>query len=168
MSSQTVIGIDCGVKYIGISRFDNTQLCDCAYISSSEQDDQNGARNVFSLVENVRVSNILKGVSEDIRVVIEYPEQYAYSPAPRSAVQGLAYTGGALTYMFHYHLSASVQLVLPKEWKGQVPKDIFLKRIEGRLTEQESIILDSKKFSQSKRHNVVDAIGLGLYYLKRI
>lgn len=167
MSSNITFGIDCGVKYIGISRFENDILSDCAYISSSEKDDPNGALNVYSLVENVRIHDILKGVEQGARVIIEYPEQYSYSPAPRSSVQGLAYTAGALTYML-FQQSMSVKLVLPKEWKGQVPKDIFLKRIESRLNDTERNILNSKNFSATKRHNVVDGIGLGLYLLKRM
>lgn len=168
MISNIVIGIDCGIKYIGLSLFVNNVLNNCAYIESSEKGDQNGAVNLVSLVENVRETGFIKNISQDFHVIIEYPEQYAYSPAPRSSVQGLAYTAGALTYMFSQSFGASVQLVLPKEWKGQVPKEIFLKRIEKRLDEQEKSVLDSKSLPLSKKHNVIDAIGIGLYYLKRL
>lgn len=163
------IGIDCGVKYIGISLFKDGVLTGCEYIETTDK----GAKEadiVVGIVQNLRESDILSEVSskEGVRVLIEYPEQYSYSPVPRSSVQGLAFTAGALAVFFKLFLDADVDLVLPKEWKGQVPKEIFLKRIIKRLANDEYKVLKSRKLSKAKEHNVIDAIGLGLKILKRL
>lgn len=54
------------------------------------------------------------------------------------------------------------RLVRPREWKGTVPKAVFAKRILSKLTASEGRIL------WSLDHNIVDAIGLGLYHLGRL
>ncbi len=65
---------------------------------------------------------------------------------------------------------APVRLVHPHTWKGNVPKDIHHPRIWAKLDPSEQHIFnkDTKATTLSKRHNVLDAIGLGLYDLKRL
>ncbi len=58
--------------------------------------------------------------------------------------------------------------VHPRDWKGTVNKDAMCRRIERRLTAAERAVLDALELPDSKRHNVVDAIGLGLHRLGRL
>lgn len=58
-------------------------------------------------------------------------------------------------------------LYKPREWKGQVPKDIMVKRIISKLSDDEkarAVLPRAKSLS----HNVWDAVGIGLFYLKRL
>src|SRR5688572_13296874 len=57
----------------------------------------------------------------------------------------------------------------PREWKGNVPQPILETRIIEALTEAEALILyeSIKDIAPSYRHNVFDAVGIGLYALKR-
>lgn len=57
-------------------------------------------------------------------------------------------------------------LYKPREWKGQVPKDAMVKRIESKLTQEEKGRIE--KCSASLRHNVLDAVGIGLFHLGRL
>lgn len=70
---------------------------------------------------------------------------------------------------------------LPRQWKGQVPKDVMCRRITkpGRLTEQElentglvradnAIGAKHPNIPTHLLHNVLDAIGIGLYHLNRL
>ncbi len=59
----------------------------------------------------------------------------------------------------------SVEIVLPRTWKGQVPKEIHNKRILKKLTLTETTRLP--KLSKTKAHNMIDAIGIGLWKLGR-
>jgi hypothetical protein len=54
------------------------------------------------------------------------------------------------------------RLVTPTSWKGQVPKDIHHKRIEGSLSPRDArAVLDGLDgIPSGKQHNVLDAIGL--------
>jgi hypothetical protein len=56
----------------------------------------------------------------------------------------------------------------PSEWKGTVPKDIFTTRIEAAMTPDERAILDAVKLTKKFRVDVLDAIGLGLWFHGRI
>lgn len=64
---------------------------------------------------------------------------------------------------------ATVELVLPATWKGQIPKDIHHRRILGLLAPTEKTRLDAclSGVAAGIRHNVLDAVGLGLWFLRR-
>lgn len=53
-------------------------------------------------------------------------------------------------------------LVLPNTWKGQVPKDVHHRRIVAKLSPDEAARVASRleHVAESKRHNVLDAVGL--------
>src|SRR5260221_1515651 len=53
----------------------------------------------------------------------------------------------------------------PREWKGQLPKEISQKRVEERLSLEEKALIEWP--IKSLRHNVYDALHLGLTYLER-
>jgi hypothetical protein len=65
--------------------------------------------------------------------------------------------------------AAVVHWVAPATWKGQVPKDIHHTRVWAILADRERAIIDlaCRGVAPSKRHNVMDAVGLGLYTLQR-
>lgn len=58
--------------------------------------------------------------------------------------------------------------VVPKAWKGTVPKAVMVERIKGRLTADERAIVDALKLAPSKLHNVYDGIGLFLWTVGRL
>ncbi len=58
-----------------------------------------------------------------------------------------------------------VMLVKPREWKGQLPKDVCWQRVRETLSTIELARMD--KVPKSKAHNMHDAIGLGTWFQKR-
>lgn len=54
---------------------------------------------------------------------------------------------------------------LPKEWKGQLPKDVSERRVDSKLSHAEKTSIEWP--AKSYRHNVYDAIHLGIVYLER-
>ncbi len=70
---------------------------------------------------------------------------------------------------------AVVAYVTPNEWKGSTPKDVSGKRTLGKLDPKELAILEAafaahpgrNGMAPSKRHNVLDAIGIGLHGVGR-
>jgi hypothetical protein len=54
---------------------------------------------------------------------------------------------------------------LPKTWKGSLRKESFTRRILSSLRKDELQILKELKCPESKLHNVVDAVGLGLWHI---
>lgn len=63
---------------------------------------------------------------------------------------------------------AYVTLVKPHAWKGTMPKDVCNRRVLGRLAAPEMDVLEAIAAPTSKKHNVIDAIGIGLWKLGRL
>jgi len=61
-----------------------------------------------------------------------------------------------------------VRLVKPAEWKGQVLKEIHGARVLEVLDDAERGIVALGARPKSKAHNVLDAVGLGLWALGRM
>jgi hypothetical protein len=56
--------------------------------------------------------------------------------------------------------------ITPEAWKGQVPKAVHQRtRILPRLSESDVAKLHMACPKKSEMHNLVDAVGLGLWYL---
>jgi hypothetical protein len=62
---------------------------------------------------------------------------------------------------------ADVRLVTPMQWKGAVPKSIHHPRILASLEATERTILHDVKCAATSMHNVIDAIGIGLFAVGR-
>lgn len=92
-------------------------------------------------------------------VFIEYPGyhagQIAYAARESGAIAKLCFLCGGI----HSLLSeiATVELILPSKWKGQLKKEMVRKRLYNIYPEIEKENLD---------HNIIDAIGIGYYTLE--
>jgi hypothetical protein len=100
-------------------------------------------------------------------VVIEVPRHYPYNQKgdPNDLID-LAVRVGELKNHFT-EKGATVQLVYPRTWKGTVPKVIHNKRVLRMLTKQEIDLLPKRPRAKDYDHNMLDAIGLGLWKLGR-
>lgn len=102
------------------------------------------------------------------RVAMERPRSYPGSPVRENDLLDLMAAGMEVAAQLKRPLE-TVQLVTPAEWKGQVPKPITKKRIEGKLSQAERMRLGSCLLLApvGERHNLFDAVGIGLFILKR-
>lgn len=94
------------------------------------------------------------------RVVIECPQVYARGKGDPNDLIDLARVVGALET-----LSRDCVVVRPRTWKGTLPKKIHHERVLKELTTEERAVLGTKKKID---HNILDAVGLGLWALKRL
>lgn len=99
--------------------------------------------------------------------VIEVPQVYGRrrSPVDPNDLIAVAVTVGRAAQQF---FAGRVDLVQPHTWKGSVPKDVMLNRIVSKLDDGERLILHSAKVPASLRHNLIDAVGLGLWKVRRL
>lgn len=105
----------------------------------------------WSICASVRGAMVGCGVKD---VVIELPELWAGSAVSMaSASKGdlfkLCLLVGGLCQIAREHTGNLPILVTPQEWKGQLPKDVVLKRVE-------------KAFNKTFRNHEGDAVGMGL------
>lgn len=106
--------------------------------------------------------------SEDINsVVIELPRVYQGAQQkgdPEDLIQLAALTGAISERLAS--AGGHIATVRPSEWKGQVPKDIMNMRILSKLSVEELAVI--KHVGKTKDHNVIDAIGIGMFHLGRL
>jgi hypothetical protein len=95
-------------------------------------------------------------------LVIEYPQIYPNQPVPPNDLITLAIQVGRYAQTA-IDCGSKVSLVLPHEWKGNLPKKICNARIMKILSVDEKAIANAVKLPETKRHNMMDAIGIGLY-----
>lgn len=98
-------------------------------------------------------------------LAIEVPQVYpgARKEDPNDLID-LAISAGVV---IGSNLWQDVTLYRPREWKGQTPKQIDNARTLKVLTPEERSVYDGCDIAQGLRHNVLDAIGIGLRHLKR-
>lgn len=99
-------------------------------------------------------------------VVCEVPQQYTGSRVSAQSLLTLAFDAG---YVVGQLRPSKIVLVQPREWKGQQPKDVCHSRLLGILRPEEIQILNNgiQYYRKSEQHNILDAVGLGLWYLGR-
>ena len=97
-------------------------------------------------------------------VVCEVPQKYVGSNAEMQSLLTLAVTAG---YLIGAVQPSTVRTCFPRDWKGQRPKKVDNAYTLKLLTDQERQILEGSDIPASQRHNVIDAIGIGLWALRR-
>lgn len=101
-------------------------------------------------------------------IVAEKPQVYPRSPVPPNDLITLAVSLGR--YVERWKKSAhAIHYVAPRQWKGTINPDILCARVFDSLSEPEKTIVAKagKGIAPGKRHNMLDAIGLGAWYLQR-
>lgn len=96
-------------------------------------------------------------------VIAEWPQVYSGSVADPNALLALAAVSAAIANQFPF---AEHRSVLPHKWKGSLDGEVMAKRIEGRLSSEERQTIEP--CPPSLRHNVLDAVGIGLWHLGRL
>ncbi len=101
----------------------------------------------------------------DDHCVSEFPRIY---PGQRSKGDGnsllsVARDAGRLTSAFEEN---QITWVAPRTWKGTVPKAVMAKRILAALSPEERVLVPH--LPKTTLHNVIDAIGIGLWHLGRL
>jgi hypothetical protein len=154
-----LLAIDPATKSVAFALFDKGLLSACGMRS---------ADSLELLLAELRVWNVVEGGEID-ETVIEVPVVY---PTPRSKadpediVRLAVAAGGAATAA-----GGVVTIVRPRQWKGTVPKAVHNRRVLRTLKADDP--LGYKIFEASTRrmgkakHNVIDAIGIGLWRLRR-
>jgi len=99
-------------------------------------------------------------------VVIERPQVYPQNPVPANDLVTLSILVGRLTE-FYSSPVCKVEHVLPRAWKGQLPKEVCWARAAAKLSMAETLIVEQAKLPRSSVHNMRDAVALGIWHSDR-
>lgn len=119
---------------------------------------------VLDVAERIRQTVEQVHAPSHVRLcIVEWPQIYKGDPRDPNHLLGLA--GMAMAIVTRLH-PGTVQSVLPRTWKGTLDGDAMTERIAGRLRPEE--LQRIAPCPASLRHNVLDAVGLGLWHLGRL
>jgi hypothetical protein len=169
ISYSGILAIDPGIKASGVAVFNHNRLIYANVIRPMA---------VVKMVESIQeIADLTKeawhkelGVDTFPEVlIVERPQVYQqrFQKGDPNDLIPLAIMAGVLWEKLK---PKYVMFPLPKEWKGQVPKDVTFERTKIALDKRETEILsnDMQRVPKGLRHNGYDAIGLGLWGLQRL
>lgn len=120
----------------------------------------------------------------NLHAVIEEPMVYPHSPIPPNDLIPVAIDVGEFHGLLRenaleYGGPVSFEHVKPRQWKGQVPKPKRYEKWDTYIIHQRILkVLDKDELKvyllalatvpEKQRHNIVDAVGIGLHHLGRL
>lgn len=154
-----LLAFDPAVHHVAWAAFDGGRLARCELV----RDKKLGA----ALEQRFRASSGW----QPMRVLIEIPqvyEQRKWEGDPNDLID-VAVTVGRVAQAFGPEGPAA-EFVRPRRWKGTAPKEVVGRWIVKRLDDAEQNVLRTAKapVPASLHHNIVDAIGIGLWALGRL
>lgn len=150
-----LLSIDPNVKRMALVEWHDGKLVKTYYLRS----DLKGALSTFEQLCRL-------DVEPDV-IAVEVPEIYARAVFKKKGLMKLGFYAGFACGALYCPDHTEVVEYLPKEWKGQVSKEVMAPRIMGKLSEKEIKNIDFPGF-KTMDHDIVDAIGIGLKYLGRL
>ena len=157
------ICVDPGVRGCGFAQFEAGVLKHAAYIKNPTESGR--GYDVYAKMAFAIGDRCLGSYQS---LIIELPRIYGGSSQQKGDPNDLldvAGVGAAISAHL-FTVVSKVESVLPQEWKGQVPKEVMTGRISRAITNEERNCIE--KCYSSLTHNVLDAIGIGLWKLNRI
>lgn len=152
-----IISVDPGVHHHGCALWKDGELTK-AWLSNKNQDNITHELPVFGCKVTV--------------LVIEIPQIYSITRS-RGGLKGqndlidLSVEAGAVIGSLRHNAVLEVVKYRPREWKGQVPKDIMINRIQRAVSPGELAEVELPR-RKDLQHNVWDGIGIGLKYWGRL
>ena len=171
----SLIAVDPGLNATGWARFEASRLKACGLLCA-----KTGGEGIYKALWMARRVSALAWASggianppADLLLAIEQPQIYMQRKQrgdPNDLI-ALAVVVGAIAASIP---DAHCILVPPRRWKGTIPKERSLEdyvihhRVCSHLSETESGIYTGtiQDIALSLRHNVADAVGIGLWALR--
>lgn len=158
-----LLAVDPSLRGTGWACFRHGLLVNCGVIVGDAN-----LSNIQAVQHIWRNMPTMSHFGEGDEVVLEFPRIYPKGHKSKetdridpndllwvAAVAG-AFSAHALNLMSYY----------PSDWKGQSKKEKTLRLVLQACTPSERAVIES--VTGWKRHNAVDAVGIGMYHLKRI
>lgn len=159
-----LLAIDPGLRHCGVASFRQGRLVGAALVQGAPEG--RGWPAWITMTEAIELA-VADRIAPGAVLVLERPQVYAVGMSKGDPDDLLELTGivGAVAARLEAQ-GAHVTLYKPREWKGQVPKAVHNERVRSHLDPEELRILDGCG-ARSLIHNVTDAVGIGLFHLRR-
>lgn len=149
-----LVAIDPGKRLFGWAAFEGGRLNRCGLVKGKGFQEMMGAFDVAAVAMSVPT-----------QIVVEIPQVYQqrlHKGDPNDLID-VALIAGAAAARFR----CETIFIRPRKWKGSRPKGVCNKLTLKTLDREELEAYQSIAILASLRHNVLDAIGIGLWRLGR-
>lgn len=164
----TLVAFDPGLRGTGVAVFKDGMLTRCAYVKSPNLRGRGAkAWRDMGLAVATWVFEGSPWSSNPAEVAHEQMQVYR-AGLQKGNPNDLLELSGVCGWAAALLEPESVVSYLPRKWKGQVPKDVHHRRIKAEMSEVEHDALHAAKCPASLQHNILDAIGIGLFHLGRV
>lgn len=165
-----VVSIDPGIRGTSAAVFSDAKLIACAYV---ENPAKAGSRIAEAALVAEETGDWIRSHRVHVDALwIEWPRVYQAGGGRTKGqdpndLRALCAIGGAIAVMFLE--STRVCTVEPHAWKGTMTKDVTAVRVLSKLRAEEKSIMAAahREVAASLRHNITDAVGIGLYGVGR-
>lgn len=153
------IAIDPGVRTAGYAVFSDGHVVRAGYIIAKDRRELGYMLLSEAFLEHGRAK----------RAIIERPTIYdsRHQKGDQKDIADLLLTVGYLAATLEASdCDLTVEMVEPRSWKGQIPKEVSQLRVDRILTEEERLAIRWPT-AKSLRHNCWDALHLGVWAFAR-
>lgn len=167
----SLLAVDPGIDRCGVALFLDGVLVRADHVGQPlSSKDAGGTPDVLDRV--VSIAGHLHGWLEDHYeehgpldlLIVEWPQ--IYTPGKSKAPgKDIVLLGAAAASVAVRIFAKERRSVRPDEWKGQAPKAVIQGRVVARLSDAERKTI--AELPDSRLHNTIDAIGLGMWHLDR-
>ncbi len=163
-----LLAVDPGIRGCGVAVFYEGVLEHAAYVENPYKRDSDAAAAGAMAHEIVEWAH-LDG-QPHVHIAVEWPRVYA------SRIRSGASKGDPNDLLALCGVDAAIVALMdrsstsyaPSEWKGQMKKEACHARIKTRLSPLEAeVVAKAEKAARSMSHNMLDAVGVGLFHLGR-
>ncbi len=156
---STLVSIDPGIRHCGVAVFEDKRLVRAA-LAVNPKTTGDPLERAFHMADAVRVF-----CPERIDVlVLERPQLGTYGPARQKDLVMLCEVGACIVGLLRPAVPISIS---PHDWKGSIDADVMIERVIARLVSEEYKKAELPK-AKSLRHNLWDAVGIGLHHFGRL
>lgn len=155
-----LISVDPGVKATGVAFFDDYSLVNVLLVRARSLE--------LMIVEMQKFTNFYDTPDT---VIVERPTIYRRGgKGDPVGLVSISIVAGAAACSISQDVWSKIKFVEPRVWKGSVPKKIHNERIVEQLNDREQAILKTRLVKAPVKliHNVIDAVGIGLYQLGKM
>lgn len=160
-----LVSIDPGVRACGVALWKDGILQRALYVRGYEEDEEVADGILWNIMRD-KVVAAYTDSTDGWNLAIELPQTYGgrSGKGDTNDLIRLAAVVGAIVVGFPLH---STTVYRPREWKGQVEKQVMNRRVAAALSEIERKRVELPR-AKSLHHNVFDGIGIGMFHLRKI
>lgn len=154
-----IMSVDPSINFCGFAIHDEQGLLAHTLLTPNKTDEDyvQKSRTIFSVIKNIHNDVFVENGNKDVVIVLECPEYWkvaGHAARESGSIFKLTFLCGMIAT-----INDSVVIVTPSGWKGQMSKDVVNRRL--RATYPNVNI-------EKTNHNVVDAIGIGRWYIDKV